>query len=252
MDAMSLIGLLIATVSIVGLLVNFILSMVRDRRQTTMRRLDKDLRTVNSEYLEIVARGQAASGRIQASLQIAFNRISGQLAYCWNDENYTGLFELAESNGVRTGLNMTVHMRLLRYQSPHMYLDFKRNNSVLKRNLPEKLKNARIEYLESYISDKFNVYAPPGYRIDGLVIAAPDVLDAIDRNNLGADIEILGNQLYMIFPGIVRLDERLEEILGSAEIIAEAIDDNLSRYIDDRARGKKHSVANAGKRLIRR
>jgi|GEM_PF-1114282 len=192
------------------------------------------------------------AGKVQASLQFAFYGALTKMLYEWNDGSVSGIFEVSDNKTNRVALFSTAHMRILSHLSPHLYIDNTANNSWLKKNLPEKMENAKLKYLDGFISDRYDVYAPPGYQLDALVIGAPDVLDAIDRNNLGADIEVLGDQFYMIFPEIVDLPTKLAEILPAAKAIADAFDDNLSRYIDDRARGTDQSVAPEGLRLIRK
>ncbi len=62
----------------------------------------------------------------------------------------------------------------------------------------------------------------------------PDVLDACDRLNLGGDIEVLGDQLYMIFPDEISLPDKLEQIVKNGAELAKEFNDNLSRYRDER------------------
>jgi len=84
------------------------------------------------------------------------------------------------------------------------------------------------------------------------VIGAPDVLDAFDRLNMGGDIEVLGDQLYMLFPGHISLKDKLEEIVKNGAKLAKEVDDNLSRYRDDRRLSFGQPIGYAGRRLIRK
>lgn len=143
-------------------------------------------------------------------------------------------------------------MRKLEYESPHLYFDYKQNNSILRKNFPRKMHSAQLVTYESFMSARFDLYAPTGYRLDSLVVAAPDVLDAIDEYHLGADIEIIGNQLYYIFPKDVVLGKQLQNIVQASELLANAINDNLSRYIDQRAINWNQPIGYDGRRLIKR
>lgn len=235
---------------LLGIVGQYVLQARRSYLMRSVEIIDRKLGPLKAKYGKPNASLGSVRGRVQASLQLAYYGIAGQLAYAWRDGSYTGLYQLHERES-RAGVTLTIHMRQLRHSSPHLYFDDIRNNSVMRKDFPRKLETAGLIYFEGFVSDRFKLYAPPGYALDALVIGAPDVLDAINQYSMGADIEILGDQLYLVFPGTLKLHERLEELLESAKHIADAVDDNLARYIDDRARGTGKPVSHKGQRLVK-
>jgi len=191
------------------------------------------------------------SSRAEASLQLAY-RGAHCLAFYEGDSCGVGVYVTCNERGIAEGPLMTVYVRMLAHQSPHLYFDNKRNNRRFRRNFPEKINKALLVPCEGYISDRYDLYAPAGYALDALVIGAPDVLDAFDRLNLGGDIEVLGDQLYLLFPSPISLKDRLEEIIKNGAELAREVDDNLSRYQDDRRLSFGQPVGYAGRRLIRK
>jgi hypothetical protein len=194
--------------------------------------------------------------RTQASLQLAYRGACSLRFYSHSGPNVrdnfgVGIYEISSTRQDNLPL-MTVHIRLLENKSPHLYFDNKRNNHRLRDNLPEQIGKAQLVMCEGYISDRYNLYAPKGYTLDMLVVGAPDVLDAVDRLNLGGDIEVLGNQLYMIFPDKIDLPSMLEQILRSGGELAREFDDNLSRYRDERAISFGEPIGYAGRRIIQK
>ncbi len=187
--------------------------------------------------------------RAQASLQLAY-RGARSLRFYSNEDFGIGVY--AVSNGKVDMSLMTVYIRVLEHKSPHWYLDNIRNNHWFRPDFPEKIKRAQLVPCEGYIDDHYDLYAPKGYALDALVIGAPDVLDACDRLNLGADIEVLGDQLYMIFPDEIDLPKLLERIIKNGAELSKEFDDNLSRYRDERARSSGEPIGYAGQRIIRK
>jgi len=189
--------------------------------------------------------------RAQASLQLAY-RGARSLVFYEGEDFGVGVYVTCNEQGIAEGPLMTVYVCMLKYQSPHLYFDNKRNNHWFRRNFPEKISEALLVPCEGYISDRYDLYAPSGYALDALVIGAPDVLDAFDRLNMGGDIEVLGDQLYMLFPGHISLKDKLEEIVKNGAKLAKEVDDNLSRYRDDRRLSFGQPIGYAGRRLIRK
>lgn len=200
----------------------------------------KELQVADANYVD--------AARLSATLQIAFYTNAKLLQFLEKDTWMAGLYDIKNTG---YGPYVTVFMRTLTYSSPHLYFDFKANNSKFRQTFPERIQQARLAYFEGYVSDKFDLYAPAGYTLDALVIGAPDALNAILQNHLGADIEILGNQLYYVFPERADLPRLLPELVEKSKILGGSLDDNLSRYIDDRSRGTNQPIANDGRWIIR-
>ncbi len=177
--------------------------------------------------------------RVGASLIVAhqdsriIGHIEGSFWAC-------GFYDLSSKNSLLP-INriFTIIMMPLNFQSPHLYFDNKANNAWLRRELPIKLKNAGLVSYEGVMQQKYGLYAPIGYHIDSLVIGAPDLLDAINKNSKNADIEILGNQLYFIIPGRVSVLKDLPSYIAHMTIVADELDDNLSRYLDKHSSEEK-------------
>lgn len=189
-------------------------------------------------------------GRAQASLQLAYSD-AHSLRFYAGDNFGVGVYEIMSMRHDNLPL-MTVYIHLLEYKSPHLYFDNKHNNHHFRDNFPEKISSAQLVICEGYISDRYNLYAPKGYALDMLVIGAPDVLDAVDRLNLGGDVEVLGDQLYMIFPDKIDLPGQLERIVQNGAELTKAFNDNLSRYRDDRAISFSEPIGYAGRRIIQK
>lgn len=184
-------------------------------------------------------------GRIEASLVLAYadrleplHRISG-------DGWAAGVYQV----GFRKN---TVFVRTLAFNAPHLYFDNKANNRLFRRDIPVFISRAQLVSYDGYIQDKFRLYAPVDYHIDALVVGAPDLLDVIDQHNLGADIELLGNQLYFIYPKGIFLGDTLPELIKASQIIADAADDNLSRYHDKHPGNTRGTLSHRGRRIVRK
>lgn len=189
------------------------------------------------------------AGRVEASVQLAYLEKPKRIVFVDGGDWALGLYTM-KSDG--TGAKVTVFMRNLRHQSPHLYFDYKQNNSILRSDFSARINASQLIIYESFISNRFSLYAPPGYGVDSLVIGAPDVLNDIDLHHMGADIEILGDQLYYVFPKAINLSESLELLIENSRLLAEALNDNLSRYVDSRAEHGSAQISNTGKRLINR
>lgn len=180
--------------------------------------------------------------RIDATMQVTFRpgmaRLSAETGKDWALSTYTS-----------GEISLTVYMKILKFQSPHMYLDFLANNRRWRNDMPEILGNANLVQYEGFMKSRFNFFAPKGYLIDALVIGAPDVLDSIYRNHCGADIEILGNQLYLITPEVIEDQNQLQLMSKGADEIAKALNDNLSRYKDSRRISFGQPIGYEGRRL---
>lgn len=180
--------------------------------------------------------------RIDATMQVTFRpymaRLSAETGKDWGMSTYTS-----------DEISLTVYMKVLKYQSPHLYLDFLANNRRWRNDMPEILGNAKLVQYEGFMKSRFNFFAPKGYQIDALVIGAPDVLDSIYRNHCGGDIEILNNQLYLIIPEAIDDPDRLRQISEGINEIAKSLEDNLSRYKDDRRISFGQPIGYKGRRL---
>ena len=203
------------------------------------------------ERLGMKSGGSILDSRAQASLQLAYRGVYSIRFYSGSDFG-VGVYMTCNEQGYAEGELMTVYVRMLEHKSPHLYFDNKRNNHWFRRNFPENISKAQLVPCEGYISDRYDLYAPEGYALDALVIGAPDVLDAFDRLNMGGDIEVLGDQLYMIFPKHISLKDKLEELVKNGAELAKEVDDNLSRYRDERAISFGQPIGYAGQRIIRK
>ena len=195
----------------------------------------------------------SAYERLSASLQLAFRDGTSLRSLVEGDGWMCGIINSsgADSRENQGGRPFTIFMRVLNHPSPHLYFDNKYNGDAFKRELPAMLDNAELVNYEAFVHDRFRLYAPQGYHIDALVIAAPDVLDVISNENQGADIEFLGNQLYLVFPYRADLSDNIENWVVSSEKIAKAVDDNLSRYRDSRRVSQYEPIGYSGKRLTK-
>lgn len=191
--------------------------------------------------------------RLSASLQLAFRDGTCLQSLIVGDGWMCGIINSSGADGQdnQGGAPFTIFMRILNYTSPHLYFDNKNNGDAFNREMPAMLDNAELVNYEAFVHDSFRLYAPRGYHIDALVIAAPDVLDVISSENQGADIELLGNQLYLIYQFRADLSDNLENWITSSEKIAIALDDNLSRYRDSRRVSSSEPIGYSGKRLTR-
>lgn len=195
----------------------------------------------------------SAYERLSASLQLAFRDGTSLRSLVEGDGWMCGIINSfgADGRDNQGGRPFTIFMRILNHPSPHLYFDNKQNGDAFRNELPAMLDNAELVNYESFVHDSFRLYAPKGYHIDSLVIAAPDVLDVISNENQGADIELLGNQLYLFFPFRADLSDNLEAWIMSSEKIATAVDDNLSRYRDSRQVSQYEPIGYSGKRLTK-
>ncbi len=215
------------------------------------RRLGKDEEAMADTLQKLGMRSghSVYDERAQASLQLAY-RGARSLKFYAGDGFGLGVYMV--SNGRAEFSLMTVYIRILKHKSPHWYLDNIRNNHWFRPSFPEQIKKAQLVPCEGYIDDRYDLYAPKGYAIDALVIGAPDVLDACDRLNLGGDVEVLGDQMYMIFPDDINLPKMLGQIVQNGKELGKEFDDNLSRYRDERAISFGEPIGYAGQRIIRK
>jgi hypothetical protein len=190
----------------------------------------------------------AVAGKVEASMQLAYLESPQRLQFVDGKDWAVGLYSKFNTGA---GPMLTVFMRHLTYASPHLYFDYKANNAILRADFNAKMKQSNLVHYEGYISSRFDLYAPKDYEIDSLVIAAPDVLDMIDTHHLGADIEIMGNQLYYIFPKGLFIGKELASLIAHSAELAASINDNLSRYRDNRSSHGSRQIHASGKRLVR-
>lgn len=220
-----------------------------NKRVSAIERMDRNI----SPALERVGAKQKKTlldSRAQASLQLAY-RGAHNIRFYDGGKWGVGIYEIYDQEA-KFEMFITVYIHLLEHQSPHLYFDNKKNNRIFHEDFPEKMGRAELVQYDGYISGRYNLYAPQGYAIDSLVVGAPDVLDAVDRLNMGADVEVVGNQLYLIFPQAVPLDTELEALVANGNQLAKEFDDNLSRYKDERAISFGQPIGYSGRRLVRK
>ena len=186
-----------------------------------------------------------ASGQLESTLLLAYAQNSQRMQFVSTEEWSAGVYKA-------DGRYLSVFMAKLAFNSPHLYFDYMSNNSVFRRDLPRGINGAQLIRYEGYMEHRCNFFAPAGYRLDALVIGAPDLLEAIDSNHHDADIEMLGTQLYFVYPNRIMLADKLEELVEASRRISEAANDNLSRYVDKHPASTKGLLSPAGRRIIRK
>lgn len=147
---------------------------------------------------------------------------------------------------------VTVFVQSLDFNAPHLYFDNTANNRLLRWDIPVLINRSQLVQYDGYIQNKFRLFAPADYHIDALVVGAPDLLNVIDKHAMGADIELLGNQLYFIFPTGLFLGDKLPEIIAASQKIADAANDNLSRYRDKHIGNQHGKLSHTGRRIVRK
>lgn len=188
----------------------------------------------------------------QASLQLAYAG-SRSLQFYYGKDFGVGVYETqSRLDSAEYTSFATVYIHKLRFMSPHFYFDNKSNNSRFKRNFPIIMDKEQLVVYEGYMQERFDLYAPDGYKIDSLVVGAPDVLDAILRLNMGGDVEIIGDQLYIIFPKVIDLVKLLPQLIENGQELAREFADNLSRYKDDRFISRSQPIGYEGRWLVRK
>lgn len=192
------------------------------------------------------------SNQAQASLQLAYAG-SRSTQFYYGEGFGVGVYETKSRLDTSEYTSFaTVYIHKLKFMSPHFYFDNKSNNNRFKSNFPVIMDREQLVFYEGYMQDRFDLYAPKGYAIDSLVVGAPDVLDAILRLNMGGDVEVIGDQLYIIFPKVIDLVRLLPELIKSGEELAQEFADNLSRYQDDRFVSRSQPIGYLGRWLVRK
>lgn len=80
---------------------------------------------------------------------------------------------------------------------PNIILDARRNNRMLRSNLPDSLAMRQRLSLEGDFDQYFSLYCPVGYETDALYLFTPDVCARLIDNAGDFDVEIVDDRLYL-------------------------------------------------------
>jgi len=117
---------------------------------------------------------------------------------------------------------------------PHIVLRNRRRGIVP--SLGFGINNARME-LEGDFASRFIVFAPEGYQQDALYIFTPDVMARVVDLAPAAEIELVGDRLYVYLPASTRFDRpaTMTAVLLAADELHRRFAARAERYRDDRA-----------------
>lgn len=80
---------------------------------------------------------------------------------------------------------------------PNIILDARRNNRMLRSNLPDSFAMRQRLSLEGDFDQYFSLYCPVGYETDALYLFTPDVCARLIDNAGDFDVEIVDDRLYL-------------------------------------------------------
>lgn len=80
---------------------------------------------------------------------------------------------------------------------PNIILDSRRNNRLLRSNLPDALAKKQRLSLEGDFDQYFSLYCPIGYEADALYLFTPDICARLIDNAGDFDVEIVDDRLYL-------------------------------------------------------
>lgn len=80
---------------------------------------------------------------------------------------------------------------------PNIILDARRNNRMLRSNLPDALGKTQRLSLEGDFDRHFSLYCPVGYETDALYLFTPDICARLIDNAGDFDVEIVDDRLYL-------------------------------------------------------
>lgn len=140
-------------------------------------------------------------------------------------------YEYTTGSGKSSQLHDQMVMEcILPHPQHHLVLDSMtelgaKNASVL----PIEFDDSQRLQLEGDFNRYFHVYSPIGYHINALALLTPDVMHTILTSANNCDIEVVGDRLYLYWPGLWSSVHDYRAAFGSAEAILTELGPKLSR-----------------------
>ncbi len=112
---------------------------------------------------------------------------------------------------------------------PHVVIDAKVNNFLGYSNLPELYSADQLLVSQSKFSEEFNVYIPDGAGVDALSFLTPELMEVIMQECKSADVEIIGDMLYVYTSGMVKA-KNIEEHASRLKNLHVELEDNIASF----------------------